>query len=100
MLHRLNNLESEARWGLGILIIVILLGIAIPRLSPYNPLTSAGDTFLPPTMAHPFGTDQLGRDVFTRTFAAVQLDIALAFIGVSVPLLIGTLIGGMLGTTP
>jgi peptide/nickel transport system permease protein len=50
-------------------------------------------------LPHPFGTDQLGRDVFTRTFAAVRLDVVMAVIGVGVPLAIGTLMGGILGTT-
>lgn len=95
----LPALNSEARWGIGILAAVILLGVLVPVLSPYNPLKSAGDTFISPGTPHFFGTDQLGRDVFTRTFAAAQLDIALAVIGVFFPLVIGTLLGGILGTT-
>ena len=37
--------------------------------------------------------------MFTRTFAAARLDIVLAVLGVAAPLLIGTLMGGILGTT-
>jgi peptide/nickel transport system permease protein len=95
----LTGLNNEAKWGLGIIAGIILLGLIIPLLSPYSALSSAGDTFIPPSLPHPFGTDQLGRDVFTRTFAAVRLDIVLAVIGVGVPLIIGTLMGGILGTT-
>ena len=94
-----RNLNGESRWGLGILLTILLLGILIPRLSPFDPLRNAGDEFLRPGWPYLFGTDQLGRDVFTRTFAAVQLDLVLALIGVSVPLAIGTLLGGILGTT-
>jgi peptide/nickel transport system permease protein len=99
LFQHLRRLGAETVWGLGILALILVLGGVIPLLSPYDPLTSAGDTFVPPSAAHPFGTDHLGRDVFTRTFAAVRLDLTLAFIGVAGPLLIGTLVGGVLGTT-
>ena len=78
---------------------MVLLGILVPLLSPYDPLKSAGERLLPPSGAHFFGTDQLGRDVFTRTFASTRLDLVLAFIGVSAPLLIGTILGSVLGMT-
>lgn len=93
------SLNNEARWGAGILAFILILGVLVPLLSPYNPLKSAGNTFILPGMPHLFGTDQLGRDVFTRTFAAAQLDITLSVLGVVFPLLIGTLLGGILGTT-
>lgn len=96
---RIPKLNTEARWGIGILALVLVLGVLVPLVSPYNPLKSAGATFILPGLPHLFGTDQLGRDVFTRTFAAAQLDITLAVLGVVFPLLIGTLLGGILGTT-
>lgn len=95
----LRNLRREARWGISFLVVIVLLGTLVPLFSPFSPLTSAGDVFIPPNLTHPFGTDHLGRDVFTRTFAAAQLDIVLALLGVSIPLLVGTLLGGLLGTT-
>jgi peptide/nickel transport system permease protein len=52
-----------------------------------------------PSLSHVFGTDDLGRDVFTRTFAAAQADMALALVGVAIPLVCGTLIGAVMGTT-
>jgi peptide/nickel transport system permease protein len=62
-------------------------------------MISAGMPLLAPSAEHPFGTDQLGRDVFVRVFAAAQLDIMLALIGVSIPLVVGTLVGAIVGTT-
>ena len=95
----LRGLSTEARWGLAILVPIVVLGTLVPALSPHDPLTSAGAPFSEPSTRHPFGTDNLGRDVFVRTFAAAQLDLALALVGVSVPLVIGTLIGAVIGTT-
>jgi peptide/nickel transport system permease protein len=99
LMQRLPRLNRETMLGLAILVTIVVLGVMVPRLSPYDPLAGASDVFIPPSRSHPFGTDQLGRDVMTRTFAATQLDLMLAFVGVAVPLLIGTLLGGVLGTT-
>ena len=94
-----TSLTLEARWGLAILGLIILLGIVVPIVSPYDLQRGEAQTLRAPGWPHLFGTDHLGRDVFTRTFAAVRLDIALALVGVSIPLLLGTLLGGILGTT-
>ncbi len=89
----------EMRWGLGILCLVLLLSMVVPLASPYDPTLTAGLPLAAPSLQFPFGTDDLGRDVFTRTFEAARLDIVIALVGVSVPLLIGTMIGAVMGTT-
>ncbi len=90
---------SEVRWGLLIVLSVVILGAVVPALSPYDSTTTSGVALAAPSLSHLFGTDHLGRDVFTRTFAAARLDMTLALIGVLAPLLIGTLLGGVIGTT-
>lgn len=95
----LRQLPVEGRWGVGILLSMVILSIAVPLVSPYDPLLSAGAPLSAPSTEHLFGTDQLGRDIFTRTFAAAQLDIILALVGVAIPLLIGTFVGAIVGTT-
>jgi peptide/nickel transport system permease protein len=92
-------LNGEALWGLAILSSVVLLGALVPLLSPHDPASGAALPLAAPSLAHPFGTDNLGRDVLTRTFAAARVDLALALAGVSAPLLVGTLIGAVIGTT-
>ena len=94
-----NDLNNSTICGLAIVVVIVLLSIAVPLFSPYDPVASAGEALAVPSRAHFFGTDQLGRDVFTRTFASGRLDLMLALIGVSAPLLIGTLLGSVLGTT-
>jgi peptide/nickel transport system permease protein len=89
----------EAVIGAAILGSIIVLSIVVPLVSPYDPLAGVSDPRLPPSLTHFFGTDQLGRDIFTRTFAAARLDIALALVGVAIPLAIGTVIGTIVGTT-
>lgn len=95
----IRRLNAEARSGLVILIVIFALSILVPLLSPYDSQSSVGLPLDPPSAQHPFGVDHLGRDLFTRTFAAAQLDIALAVLGVSIPLVIGTILGAVVGTT-
>lgn len=76
------------------------MAVIVPIVSPYD--TSQGlteDPFSGPSGAHWFGTDNLGRDVFTRVFAAARLDITLAVVGVSVPLITGMMVGAIIGTS-
>ena len=94
-----NDLNNSTICGLAIVVVIVLLSIAVPLFSPYDPVVGAGEALAVPSRAHFFGTDQLGRDVFTRTFASGRLDLMLALIGVSAPLLIGTFLGSVLGTT-
>jgi len=95
-----RRLDPESRWGLAVLVPIVVLGSLVPALSPYHPeVAGSGIPLQPPNPAHLFGTDDLGRDVFVRTFAAAQLDMTLAFFGVAGPLLIGTFIGAVIGTT-
>jgi peptide/nickel transport system permease protein len=98
-LLRLVSGRMEAVCGLVILVVIVALSIAVPIFSPYDPMTSDAEPRLPPSLVHFFGTDQLGRDIFVRTFSAARLDIALAMIAVSIPLAVGTIIGTIVGTT-
>jgi peptide/nickel transport system permease protein len=98
--RRAPRLPLEAKVGLGILAVMLLAGFLVPVLSPYDVARGTGS---PPNEApsadHWFGTDHLGRDVFVRAFAAVRIDLGIALLGVSVPLVLGTIIGASLGTT-
>jgi peptide/nickel transport system permease protein len=63
----------------GLLVIILFAAILGPSLVPYDPLTS--DTALalkPPSRAHWFGTDQIGRDVLSRVVTATRLDLTIA----------------------
>lgn len=76
----------------------ILAAIFAPLLTPYDPIKLDATTGLqPPSLAHPFGTDQLGRDVLTRVIYAARIDLQIGLIGVTIPLIIGTLVGLIAG---
>lgn len=84
--------------GLALLAALAFAVILIPTLSPYDPVAQDVDAMLlPPSLAHPFGTDQLGRDLLTRVAAAGRVDLAL-MVGVeAAPFVIGTAAGLVAG---
>lgn len=79
--------------GMAMLIAILIGGVFVPLLWPYPPNDFVGIPFTPPGGQFPFGTDNLGRDIFARVFAAVYLDLGTSFLAVGIPLAIGTVIG-------
>jgi peptide/nickel transport system permease protein len=75
----------------------IVIVIFVPLIAPYGPLAQTSHLLQPPSLAHPFGTDQLGRDVFSRVLWASRLSIPYAMLLVAVALLIGACLGGVAG---
>lgn len=86
-------------FGLVMLVAMLVAGAAVPWLSPYPANELITRPFRSPSAEFWFGTDQLGRDIFTRTFSAVYRDIGVAFLGVTIPLVIGTVVGVLLSVT-
>ena len=76
---------------------LLLAGLLIPWFGKYDANEISADQLMPPSRQYFFGTDMLGRDVFARVFNAVFIDIGTAFIGVLIPLAVGTIIGTLLG---
>jgi peptide/nickel transport system permease protein len=81
------------RLALGALVLVTLLAILGPTLAPHDPLAAAGPPDQAPSWTFPMGTDEVGRDMFSRVLAGLQ-STWLAAIAVIVG---GVLIGGAIG---
>jgi peptide/nickel transport system permease protein len=86
--------------SLGALIVLLILlgGIFAPIIGRYDPL--AQDLLLgssPPSFHHFFGTDKLGRDVFSRMLFGARVSIAIGFVAVGVAIVAGTAIGVVAG---
>ena len=75
----------------------ILLAIFVPLVAPSDPLAQSAQLFLGPSSSHLFGTDELGRDVFSRVLWASRLSLPLAFFLVAMAVAIGGVLGGMAG---
>lgn len=85
-------------FGLAIVFGWVLLALFAPWVAPYDPLLQNGDMRLTaPSLAHPFGTDNFGRDILSRVIWGARIDLQMALIGVIFPFLLGTCIGAISG---
>jgi peptide/nickel transport system permease protein len=74
--------------------LIVLAAVVGPYIVPHDPLASETTAALkPPSAAHWFGTDQLGRDVFSRVVVATRLDFFIAVASVALVFLMGGLAG-------
>lgn len=77
---------------------LVLLAIFGDAIAPYDPLASNSAIALqPPSTAHWFGTDQLGRDVLSRVIVATRLDLGIAVLAVALSFLAGSGLGTCAG---
>jgi peptide/nickel transport system permease protein len=75
----------------------ILVVIFVPLIAPYDPLVQSSQLFLEPSTAHLFGTDELGRDIFSRVLWGSRLSLPLAFFLVVMAVAVGAVLGGLAG---
>jgi len=81
-------------FAFGLLVIIVLAAVLGPWTVPYDPLASDTAAALkPPSAAHWFGTDQLGRDIFSRVVVATRLDTFIAVASVALVFFMGGLAG-------
>ena len=84
--------------GLALLLAFVLAAACAPWVAPYDPVAQdATARLLGPSLAHPFGTDNFGRDVLSRVIWGTRIDLQIAVIGVVFPFLIGTIVGTVAG---
>ncbi|MGQ3071858.1 MAG: ABC transporter permease [Ferrovibrionaceae bacterium] len=85
----------------GLFVFFVLAALLGPSLAPFDPFASdAARALQPPSLRHWFGTDALGRDIFSRVLVATRLDMAIAVSSVILAFAFGTLAGlaaGFLG---
>ncbi|HKZ16568.1 MAG TPA: oligopeptide ABC transporter permease [Geobacteraceae bacterium] len=83
----------------GIIVVVLfLMSFLAPYITPYDPSTiDAYHVLMPPTAQHWMGTDELGRDVFTRVIYGARISLKVGFVAVGIAVVIGTMIGLIAG---
>jgi peptide/nickel transport system permease protein len=93
--------DRIAMISLLVLLIIILLAIFAPWLTPYpnegRGEPNAANRLLPPSSENPFGTDTLGRDVLARILFGARTSLVASFVIVFVSLVFGTLLGAIAG---
>jgi peptide/nickel transport system permease protein len=79
--------------GGGLLLLLIAAAVLAPVVFPGGVDQQSRDSFLPPSLLHPFGTDELGRDIFVRCIYALQVSVSLVIVAVPIAAIAGTLMG-------
>ncbi|MEM8811955.1 MAG: ABC transporter permease [Pseudomonadota bacterium] len=78
--------------------LIVLSAIFGPYLVPYDPLqTDASRALQPPSWDHWFGTDNVGRDVFSRVIVATRLDLSISIAAVALSFVVGSVLGSVAG---
>src|SRR5690606_30114882 len=84
--------------GMIVLAFFLVLAFAAPLIAPFDPVVQNAEIrMLPPSWAHPFGTDNFGRDILSRVIWGARVDLQIAVLGVIFPFAIGTVAGTVAG---
>src|SRR5215813_7637983 len=100
-LRGLRRFLRESRLnGVGLALVALLVALAIggAALAPYPPTkTSLGERFRPPSAQHLMGTDNFGRDIFSRVLSGARISLQVALIVLSISVVIGFVVGAAAG---
>ena len=90
--------EPNLLVGAGLVLTVVLVAIFAPVVAPYGPEeTDYGARLAPPSRDHVMGTDNLGRDIFSRVVHGTRIDLRVGVVSVLLPFVVGTLLGCLAG---
>ncbi|OGC03861.1 peptide ABC transporter permease [candidate division WOR-1 bacterium RIFOXYA12_FULL_43_27] len=88
---------QKSKFGAIVLLVFVILAIAAPIIAPYDPSEIIEEEIQGPSLKHWFGTDDLGRDLFSRTLYGARISLTVGIVAVTIAILIGTLLGALSG---
>ncbi|MBI4308686.1 MAG: ABC transporter permease [Chloroflexi bacterium] len=90
--------QPTAVFGFFVLLLVVFAALFAPWVSPYSPLAQLpGEALAPPSGAHVFGTDALGRDILSRTIWGARTSMYIALLALALAGGVGTVVGMLSG---
>ena len=90
--------HKMALFGSTLLLFIIASIVFAPALTPYDPTASnLSEQLQPPSLRHPFGTNQLGQDLFTRALYGGRISLTICASAVLIAILLGTITGAIAG---
>lgn len=99
--RRSRRLAARSKFGaiaLAVIVGFILAAITAPLLAPYDPLAQDYNALLgAPSPEHPFGTDQVGRDLLSRVIYGARISLVVGLISVGIAVIVGAPIGMVSG---
>lgn len=90
---RLYKRSSLGKLGLVIVLSFVIVAVAAAWIAPYNPFSFVGDPFLEPSSTHIFGTDQVGRDIFSRVVYGTRISLLVGLVASAMTVGLGTFMG-------
>jgi peptide/nickel transport system permease protein len=84
--------------GAIVVIVLLLLSLLAPWIAPHNPTEiNAWHVLSPPSGSHWFGTDELGRDVFSRVLYGARISLKVGFVAIGIAVVVGSAVGLVAG---
>lgn len=90
---RLYRRSTLGKLGLVIVLSFIVVALAAPWIAPYDPFAFVGDPFVKPSSTHFFGTDQVGRDIFSRVIFGTRISLLVGLVASAMAVGLGTVVG-------
>jgi len=98
LVAEIGSWSVSLKIGAGLMALIVLAGLLAPWVAPYDPYyQDFAAALLPPEIAHPFGTDNLGRDIFSRVLHGIRVDLTIGLISTYVPMTYGVMLGAYAG---
>lgn len=98
MFLRVLRSSPQLCFGLAVVLLMVFFSLLAPWISPYDPAEVHVDKVLwPPCKEHPFGTDELGRDVLSRLIWGGRISLTVGLIAVGIATAVGLLLGALAG---
>ena len=94
---RLRGLGRLEKFGLGVIILVTVVALLAPLIAPYGPTEQVKEAFLPPGPGGLLGTDEVGRDLFSRVLYGMRASWFSAVVVVAIGVVVGGIIGLVAG---
>lgn len=101
MMVAFRRMGIAERFALFLLATITAVAVLAPWLTPYDPFIRVAEAFLPPSLAHPFGTDEIGRDLLSRVILGIRLTwlpgLAIILVSLGIGALVGLVVGAVGG---
>lgn len=92
--------SKQALFGLAVFGVLVAVAALAPIIAPADPLAmDVPNRFAPPSLAHPFGTDNFGRDILSRVLYGAQISLKVGFVSVILGLVMGVSVGALASYT-
>ena len=91
--------QPAALIGTALLIALALIALGADRIAPADPFATSDEVLRPPSAAHPLGTDDLGRDLFSAVMHGARVSLLVGLVSALTATVIGVAVGGVAGYT-